>query len=61
MVTLEDTFGRSLDAGISLYGGPSAAKGNLAWGACMPVTLTNEGRRVLVVEYLSVRDSTEGT
>ena len=30
--TLEDTFGRSLDAGISLYEGPSAVTGNPAWG-----------------------------
>jgi hypothetical protein len=30
--TLEDTFGKSPDAGISLCGGPFVAKGNPAWG-----------------------------
>ena len=38
---LEDTFGRSLDACISLYGSPSAARGNLVWGTHMLVTLTD--------------------
>jgi len=58
--TLEDTFGRSPDAGISIYGGPLCCTGNPAWGARMPVTLMDERRRAVVVEYLSVRDSTKG-
>ena len=38
---LEDTFGRSLDAGISLRG-PLCCTGNPAWGAHMLVTLMDE-------------------
>jgi hypothetical protein len=40
--TLEDTFGRSPDAGISLYEGPSVARGTRHGGARMPVTLMDE-------------------
>jgi len=40
--TPEDTFGRSPDAGISLYGGPFAVGGTRHGGAHMPVTLMDE-------------------
>ena len=39
---LEDTFGRSPDAGISPYRGPSAVQGTPHGGVCMPVTLMDE-------------------
>ena len=37
--TLEDTFGMSPDADISLYGGALYCTGNPAWGAHMSVTV----------------------
>jgi hypothetical protein len=40
--TLEDTFGRSPDAGISRYGGPFAVQGTRHGGAGIPVTLMDE-------------------
>jgi len=41
--TLEDTFRRSPDAGISLCGGPFVAEGNPAWGGVrIPGTLMDE-------------------
>ena len=59
--TLEDTFGRSPDAGISLYRGLFAVRGTQRGGARMPVTLMDERRRALEGEYPSVRYSTKGT
>jgi hypothetical protein len=58
--TIEDAFGRSPDAGNSFYVGHF-----VVWepgmGTRLPVTLTDESGRSIVVEYLSRRDSTTGT
>ena len=39
---LEDTLGRSPDAGISLYEGPFAVQGSRRGGAHMSVTVMDE-------------------
>jgi hypothetical protein len=60
--TLEDVLGKSLDMGISLYGGPFPVKGNpVCEGACTPGTLLDGWRRALVMGHLPVRDSMKGT
>jgi hypothetical protein len=59
--TLENAFERSPGVGISHYGCPVTEREPGMGGAGMPVTLMDEGRTALVVEYLSVRDSTKGT
>jgi hypothetical protein len=60
--TLKDMLRKSLDMGISHYGGPFPVEGNpVCEGFRAPATLLDGWRRVLVVGHFPVRDSMKGT
>jgi hypothetical protein len=55
-------LGKSLDMGVSLYGGPFLVEGNpVCEEARTPGTLLDGWRRALVVEHLPVWHSMKGT